>query len=302
MIPNRNCCFNLDMTEQEMKEIARIAELEAILDKQKKDPDQRDVLHILKEPLLSKVNAIHVPEELEPPKWLATNQMDGKHRLRRLSIIFLGSILLALGIGKMIKATILEWKPLWIAAAGGITILVGIVLAWCSRKIHARNIALNFEMKMQYADAWMNRRQSIKQQNNQIIAGLEEMLEELYEAHGIIKFRYRNLKAITAISEYLMDGRCTDLEKAYALYETEVCGNIRWGNEWVAPYASFAWNGHTVKIMEEIHDPVYGRVLLGYVDYEKRYLINQKPVCQEEIVEYLDNRYALPVRDRTIMY
>ena len=54
--------------------------------------------------------------------------------------------------------------------------------------------------------------------------------------------------------------------------------------------------------MEEIHDPVYGRVLLGYVDYEKRYLINQKPVCQEEIVEYLDNRYALPVRDRTIMY
>ena len=289
------------MTEHEMKEIARIAALEALLKRQKEDPDQRDVLHILKETLLSKVNAIHVPEELDPPKWLAINQMDGKHRLLRFSIIFLGSILLTLGIVKTIKATTLEWKPLWMAAAGGITILVGIILAWYSRKIHARNIAINFEMKMQYADAWMNRRQSIKEQNNQIIAGLEEMLEELYEAYGV-KLRYRNLKAITAISGYLMDGRCTDLEKAYALYETEVCGNIRWGNEWVAPYASFAWNGHTVKIMEEIHDPVYGRVLLGYVDYEKRYLINQKPVCQEEIVEYLDNRYALPVRDRTIMY
>ena len=71
------------MTEHEMKEIARIAALEALLKRQKEDPDQRDVLHILKEPLLSKVNAIHVPEELDPPKWLAINQMKNTSKNRK---------------------------------------------------------------------------------------------------------------------------------------------------------------------------------------------------------------------------
>ena len=68
----------------------------------------------------------------------------------------------------------------------------------------------------------------IIQKHADVLASLEKALEEFYE-QNIIFPKYRNIVAITAINEYLMSGRCFELEGpdgAYNLYEMELRQNV----------------------------------------------------------------------------
>ena len=69
---------------------------------------------------------------------------------------------------------------------------------------------------------------SIIQQHDNTLQALEEALAAHYNS-GLIFPKYRNMVAITTISEYLVSGRCYELEGpngAYNLYEMELRQNI----------------------------------------------------------------------------
>lgn len=68
----------------------------------------------------------------------------------------------------------------------------------------------------------------ITQKHYDVLASLENTLQELY-AQDVIFPKYRNMVAITTINEYLISGRCYELEGpngAYNLYEMELRQNI----------------------------------------------------------------------------
>ena len=61
-----------------------------------------------------------------------------------------------------------------------------------------------------------------------MLVALEEALQAVYDENVIFP-KYRNFVAITTINEYLMSGRCSELEGpngAYNLYEMELRQNI----------------------------------------------------------------------------
>lgn len=64
--------------------------------------------------------------------------------------------------------------------------------------------------------------------HNEALLSLQKALHELY-AQNVVYPKYRNIVAITTISEYLMSGRCSALEGsegAYNLFESEIRQNI----------------------------------------------------------------------------
>ena len=68
----------------------------------------------------------------------------------------------------------------------------------------------------------------IVKKHNHILEELESALQEHYD-QNIVFSKYRNMVAITTINEYLMSGRCYELEGpdgAYNLYEMELRQNI----------------------------------------------------------------------------
>lgn len=68
----------------------------------------------------------------------------------------------------------------------------------------------------------------ITQKHYDVLASLETALQEFYDQNVIFP-KYRNMVAITTINEYLMSGRCYELEGpngAYNLYEMELRQNI----------------------------------------------------------------------------
>lgn len=69
---------------------------------------------------------------------------------------------------------------------------------------------------------------AIMKKHEETLAGLENALRELYSANVIFP-KYRDMVAISAINEYLLSGRCSELEGqagAYNLYEMELRQNI----------------------------------------------------------------------------
>ena len=54
--------------------------------------------------------------------------------------------------------------------------------------------------------------------------------------------------------------------------------------------------------MEEIDDIKYGRVLWVYIDGVKEYIIKNTVVTDQAIIDYLDDHYGRPVRDRDIIF
>lgn len=67
-----------------------------------------------------------------------------------------------------------------------------------------------------------------KQQHADALSSLENALNALYD-QNIVYPKYRNMIAMTTINEYLMSGRCSELEGAsgaYNLYEMELRQNI----------------------------------------------------------------------------
>ena len=73
--------------------------------------------------------------------------------------------------------------------------------------------------------------ESVMSQHSSSLASLEAALQALYD-ENIIFPKYRNMVAITTINEYLMSGRCYELEGpngAYNMYEMELRQNINIG-------------------------------------------------------------------------
>ena len=78
------------------------------------------------------------------------------------------------------------------------------------------------------ADKYDARSSVIIQQHDDVLHALETALEAHYSSNVIFP-KYRNMVAITTINEYLMSGRCYELEGpngAYNLYEMELRQNI----------------------------------------------------------------------------
>ena len=61
-------------------------------------------------------------------------------------------------------------------------------------------------------------------------------------------------------------------------------------------------NGRKVRVMEEIDDIKYGRVLWVYIDGVKEYIIKNSIVTDQAIIDYLDDHYGRPVRDRDVIF
>ena len=64
----------------------------------------------------------------------------------------------------------------------------------------------------------------------------------------------------------------------------------------------FYRDGKRVKVMEEINDPKYGKILVVYVDHEKAYIVNDIIVTGGEIFWDLEDRYGIPLSERGILY
>ena len=77
-------------------------------------------------------------------------------------------------------------------------------------------------------DEYDSKSEKITQKHDDALAALEATLQSHYE-QNIIFPKYRNMVAIATINEYLMSGRCFELEGpngAYNLYEMELRQNI----------------------------------------------------------------------------
>lgn len=91
----------------------------------------------------------------------------------------------------------------------------------------------NFEEECRiYNEDYLPKHQNVIDRVNDLYEDLDKKittsLEELYDMDVIFP-KYRNLVAITSINEYLMSGRCYELEGpdgAYNLYETELRQNL----------------------------------------------------------------------------
>ena len=58
--------------------------------------------------------------------------------------------------------------------------------------------------------------------------------------------------------------------------------------------------GHSIRVMEIIHDEKYGKILKAYVDDTKRYIVGGKIITDQAIIDDLDNRHGRPVHERGI--
>ena len=103
------------------------------------------------------------------------------------------------------------------------------------RKIYEENLS-NFEQTKENENSRYQSEVSIynanstksRMQHSVTLSGLEDALKNLYN-QNIIFPKYRNMVAITTINEYLMSGRCYELEGpngAYNLYEMELRQDI----------------------------------------------------------------------------
>ena len=56
----------------------------------------------------------------------------------------------------------------------------------------------------------------------------------------------------------------------------------------------------TLKIIREITDEKYGKVIDGYLAHKKVYIIDGNVVKSQDIIDELDNKYGIPVSERGI--
>lgn len=87
------------------------------------------------------------------------------------------------------------------------------------------NLLQNWNVRV---DEYDRKSSTITKQHDDVLASLEAALQKHYEQNVVFP-KYRNMVAITTINEYLMSGRCYELEGpngAYNLYEMELRQNI----------------------------------------------------------------------------
>lgn len=77
---------------------------------------------------------------------------------------------------------------------------------------------------------------------------------------------------------------------------------IEWQGRQVELLKIFEWNGHKVKIFEEINDLKFGRVLKASVDYVNTYIIGDTVVTDRDVIDYLDDHYGRPSEFRNLIF
>lgn len=77
---------------------------------------------------------------------------------------------------------------------------------------------------------------------------------------------------------------------------------IEWQGRRVELLKTFKWNGHNLKIFQEIKDDKYGQLLNVSLDYVKAYIIGDSVVTDQKVIDYLDDHYGRPVKWRNIMF
>ena len=77
---------------------------------------------------------------------------------------------------------------------------------------------------------------------------------------------------------------------------------IKWQGKEVELLKSVDWNGHNLRIFQEVRDEKYGQVLNVSLDYVKAYIIGDSVVTDQAIIDYLDDHYGRPVKWRNIMF
>lgn len=60
------------------------------------------------------------------------------------------------------------------------------------------------------------------------------------------------------------------------------------------------WKTHRLKVIQIIHDAEYGEVCSGYLNHKKVYIIDKKVVKDQKIIDDLDDKYWIPVKERGI--
>ena len=77
---------------------------------------------------------------------------------------------------------------------------------------------------------------------------------------------------------------------------------IEWQGRTVRFGRPFDWNGHELIVFREVIDEKYGQVLIGALNSRKAYIIGDSAVTNQEVIDYLDDNYGLPVRWRKIKF
>ena len=77
---------------------------------------------------------------------------------------------------------------------------------------------------------------------------------------------------------------------------------LEWNGMKLRVCQQIGWHGGRLKVMDVYDDEKYGKVLDGYWNHEKVYIIGDEVVTDQAIICYLDNRYGRPVKDRYILH
>lgn len=66
-------------------------------------------------------------------------------------------------------------------------------------------------------------------------------------------------------------------------------------------FVPLRWKGHRLKIFHIIQDEQYGEIWHAYLDHKLVYIIDEKVVKKQKIIDELDNKYGIPVEERNII-
>ena len=83
---------------------------------------------------------------------------------------------------------------------------------------------------------------------------------------------------------------------------TEYPSTIEWQGRTVKLCRQFDWHGRELIVFREISDEKYGQVLIVALDSRKAYITGDSVVTDQAIIDYLDDRYGLPVKWRKIKF
>ncbi len=65
-------------------------------------------------------------------------------------------------------------------------------------------------------------------------------------------------------------------------------------------FVPLRWKGHRLKIFHIIQDEQYGEIWHAYLDHKLVYIIDEKVVKKQKIIDELDNKYGVPVEERGV--
>lgn len=222
----------------------RAVELEAAIYTQKKLMDEHEEIILKRKPSVSGLANPQRPIEPRPPR-LLSEKIDPRGIIVSICAIFTGLCLIVLGpAGIVLGLFIVAFGFFWFFAenkkkrdnisanAKNMTNYHNQIKEYYQQKKQYDEDFVNYELsKLDAEEKYQSEMliyKTTKKQHTDVLCSLKQKLSELY-AQDIIYPKYRNMVAITTINEYLMSGRCAELEGAdgaYNLYEMELRQNI----------------------------------------------------------------------------